>query len=215
MPDDLKSQISSLWGGFRKKASETVANTEATFALGKVAAKAVTDDNGNIIVEAGHTIDERVVEHARVTGKLHALAAAVAKAGAQDLREKARSAYHGTEDGREAHALSQVDDFVEARGYVGWTAGMDVTTAMGELIVRAGKEIQESDVQAARNFGQLRALIYAAQQPLPEGFKKESASADSRPHAYVPPKQDAPKVRAPLPLVTLPDLSKLDEEGRS
>ena len=210
MPDDLKSQISSLWGGFRKKAAETVANTEASFALGKVAAKAVTDDNGNIIVEAGHTIDERVVEHARVTGKLHALAAAVATAGAQDLREKARSAYHGTEDGREAHALSQVDDFVEARGYLGWTAGVDVTTAKGELVIRAGKEIQESDVQAAREFGLLRALIYSAQQPLPEGFKKDTT--DTRPVAYTPPPPAGPRIHAPKPQTTLPDLSQLGGE---
>ncbi len=209
MADDLKKQLTDLWGGFRRKAAETVSNTEANYALGKVAAAAVKDDDGSVIVEAGHRIDERVIEHAKAVGKLHALAAAVAKAGAQDLREKARQAYHTTEDGREARALDQVDDFVQARGYIGWTAGVDITTSKAEIVIPAGKEILESDVQGARDFGLLQALIYSAQQPLahqPQGA--EAGRTGAPPRGYVPLRHEPPKVRAPLPVVTLPDLSK-------
>src|SRR5437764_620970 len=80
-----------------------------------------------LIVEAGHPIDDAVIERANASGKLHAVAAAAASAQAQDLKEKAKEAYERTQDGQEAKSLSSVEDFVEARRYLGRVAVMDVT----------------------------------------------------------------------------------------
>src|ERR1041385_853196 len=99
MADDLKQQISNLWSGFKKKAADTVAQQEASFVRGKVAASAVLDDAGGVIGEAGHRLDDDVIERATAAGKLHALTSAVASAQAQDLREKVQTRYDASEEG--------------------------------------------------------------------------------------------------------------------
>src|SRR5258706_10832971 len=93
MTEDLKEHFSGVWSGFRKKAIETVAAQEAAYALGKTAGSTVFDDSGAVIVESGHVIDDRAIDRAQRCGKLHSLAGAAIKAGAQDFKEKARNAY--------------------------------------------------------------------------------------------------------------------------
>ena len=62
-----------------------------------------------------------------------------------------------------------------------------------------GKQIDASAVSFAREAGQLGALIYAAQQPLPEGFLEAKAAESVPEYQYKPaPTFHRPK---PLPLV--------------
>src|SRR5258706_16446599 len=91
MTEDLKEHFSGLWSGFRKKAVETVAAQEAAYARGKTAGSTVFDDNGAVIVEAGHLIDDLAIDRAQRCGKLHSLAGAAIKPGAQDFKEKTRT----------------------------------------------------------------------------------------------------------------------------
>jgi len=201
MPGDLFGQISKAWAGLRKKTSETVARQEAAFARGKIAGTPVTDDEGNVLVDAGHRIDDTAIERAAAAGKLHALAAAAMTAHVQDFKEKAREQLDRTPDGIEARALNSVDDFIEARRYVGRIAGVDVTDIRGNVLIPAGKEINERDVQIAREAGQLSALIYSAQQPAPEPLP----TADHRPpatqHRTPSTQHPTPIARPRLPLV--------------
>src|SRR3989442_1335750 len=135
MSDDLGKQIANLWSGLRKKATETVAQQEAQYVRGKVAAKPVSDDEGNLIVDAGRRIDEDVIERAQAAGKMHALLAAAVTAQAQDVREQVRKHYDSTPDGQEAQSLAPSEEYLEARRYIGRIAGVDITDIRGNVII--------------------------------------------------------------------------------
>lgn len=167
MSDDLGKQITSLWNGFRKKAVETVTQQEAQYVRGKVSAKTIADDRGQIIVDAGHRIDDAVIQRAQAAGKMHALLAAAVTAQAQDVREQVQKRYESTPDGQEAQSMATSDQYLEARNYIGRIAGVDITDIRGNVLVPAGKEIKDEDVRLVRDAGQLTALIYAAQQAAP------------------------------------------------
>lgn len=195
----------SLWSGLKQKLHEAVAKQEAAIVLGKIAGKTVTDDQGAVIVEAGRVIDERAVERAQAARKLHALAAAAAAALAQDIKEKAQETYSRTEEGREAHSLNTVEDALRARAFLNRVLAMDVTDVRGNVIVPAGKILDEADIRAAREAGLLQALIYAASQSPP-------APGPTRPSAAPPtsssePAQEGPPPQPPkrLPLVLPPE----------
>jgi hypothetical protein len=214
MTEELKEHFSGLWTGFRKKAMETVAAQEAAYALGKTAAAAVLADDGTVIVEAGHRIDDETIDRAHRYGKLHALAASVIKAGAQDLKEKAQEKYDRSPDGVEARSLGSFDQAMEANRYIGRTAGLDVTDIRGRVIVTAGRKIEYADVDKAREAGVLGALIYSAQQPAPVMPEPEPASSEPklRPGAvdltqtYPDTPEPQPQIRrASLPLMTMPE----------
>lgn len=183
MPEDLFGQISRAWAGFRKKTADLVARQEAAFARGKIAGTPVHDDEGNLLVDAGHRIDDTVIERAAAVGKLRALAVSAGTAQMQDWREKARETLDRTPDGLEARSLESVDDFIEARRCVGRIAGVDVTDVRGNVVVPAGREIQEQDVQVAREAGLLSALIYSAQQPAPTASPSPQPPSPARPAA--------------------------------
>jgi hypothetical protein len=197
MADDIGGKLGRLWRGLRDKTTETVARQEAAFVRGKVAASAVTDDAGSVIVEAGHRIDDRIIQRAEAAGKLHALALAVSSAQVQDLKEKARETYGNSMDGREAHAVNTIEDSVEARRYVGRRIGMDVTDTRGTVIVPAGKKLDEGDVRLAREANLLSALIFAAQQAPPAEEEMAAPTAAD----YKPSTTQAPVRRGSLPLV--------------
>src|SRR5687768_5899265 len=78
------------------KAADAVADQQMAFVRGKVAGKTVLDDDGGVIVEAGHVIDEPAIERAMACGKLNALTSTVVKAKAQDPKERAQDAYART-----------------------------------------------------------------------------------------------------------------------
>lgn len=212
MAEDLKKQLGDLWSGFRKKTADAVANQEAAFARGKVAGKTVTDDSGYVIVEAGQTIDDVVIETASALGKLHALAASAVAAKAQDYREKAQDAYEASPEGKEARSLDSVEQVAEARRYKGHVAGVDVTDIRGNVVVPAGEIIDENHLDAARAAGLLGSLIYSAQQACPPDIL--AAAAERRERAarreYAPRRillNPDSQVEPPrkLPLVDLPD----------
>ncbi|MGC8668641.1 MAG: hypothetical protein ACP5VE_11060 [Chthonomonadales bacterium] len=202
MDDPGEQPHRAFWSGLKKKLQEAVAKQEAAIVLGKVAGKTVTDDEGRVIVEAGHVIDERSVEHAAKSGKLHALAAAAATALAQDLKEKAQETYIRTDEGREARSLDTVEDALQARAFLGRVLSTDVTDIRGNVIVPAGKPLEEADIRAAREAGQLQALIYVAKQS-PSGSRL--AQPSSSPSAQkTPSHQSPPEPPKPLPLVLPP-----------
>src|SRR5262249_39567006 len=164
-------------------------------------------------------IDDSIIDHAGRTGKLHALAAAAIKAGAQDLREKAQDYYGRTPDGVEARSYNSIDAALEARRYVGRVAGIDVTDIRGNVVIPAGKKIQASDVDKAREADVLGALVYSAKQPAPELQEpvKPPSEPTPRPGAVdfsqlfpVSEQPKEPMRRAPLPLVPMPEQAKKD-----
>ena len=62
MPDDLGKQVAKIWGRFRKQASDTVARQGASLVKGKTAAHDVYDNFGNLLVGAGHVIDDAAID---------------------------------------------------------------------------------------------------------------------------------------------------------
>jgi len=207
MPDDIGAKLGRLWRGVRDKTAETVARQEATFVRGKVAATSVSDDSGNVIVEAGRLIDESIIQRAEAAGKLHALALAVGSAQVQDFKEKARESYSNTAEGREAHSVNSVEAYADARRYIGRRAGVDVTDVRRNVVVPAGKKIDEADVRLAREASLLSALIFSAQQaPPPEAEKPAAPEATAT--QYAPSTPQAPKRRGSLPLVNPKDAKK-------
>jgi hypothetical protein len=215
MAGDWFKKAADALGQVRDKATEVVSEQQASFVRGKTAGSTVRDDSGMVIVDSGHVIDDSVIERAAASGKLAQLSASVAKAQAQDLKEKAQDAYERTDSGQERRALDSVDQFVRARAYVGKYAGMDVTDIRGTVLIPMGTQIKDEHVSAARDAGQLGALIYAAQQPLPEGFveAKEAESAQAQYEYREAPTYHRPK---PLPLVSPQDSpsSPLDRNGQ-
>lgn len=201
MSDDLKKQVSKFWSGLRQKATDAMAGQEVSLVRGKTAARAVLTDSGEIIVDAGHRIDDAVIERARAAGKLHTLVAAAVSSQAQDLKEKARTYYNSTPEGTEAHSMATQDSYLQARQYIRYTAAIDVTDLRGNVIVPAGKQIDDEDVRAARDANLLAALIYSAQQSPPPG-----------PMAASPPTAPPPKVQAPVHRTARPLTSYYDEE---
>ena len=187
------------------KAADAVSDQQMAFVRGKVAGKTVLDDDGGVIVEAGHVIDDSAIERAVSCGKLNALTSTVVKAKAQDLKERAQDAYARTDDGQESRSLNSVDQYVEARRYIGRYTGMDVTDIRGAVLIPMGKQINDDDVSRAREAEQLGALIYAAQQPLPDGFleaREAEAAAEPQYKHQEAATYHRPK---PLPLVGPPD----------
>src|SRR5579871_1902572 len=167
MAEDIRTQIGNFWKGLRKKATEAVESQEVGFVRGKVAARSVFDNAGNLIVDSGQTIDDGVIARAQEAGKLGALVSAAVTAQAQDVREKAKQIYESTPEGTEARSLATSEQYLEARRYIGWKAAMDVTDIRGTILVPAGKEIEDEDVRAVREAGQLGALIASAEQSGP------------------------------------------------
>ena len=179
------------------RASEAVANSEAALARGKIAGATVTDDRGQILIEAGQRIDDDVLARARKTGKVAALAASAMKAQTQDVKEKMQAHYARTEVGQEKRLLASVDQYREARSYLGRTLIMDVTDIRGNVIVPAGKELDDEAIRRARDADLLAALLFVAEQSPPSVPKAEVTPA------YVP-VVGAPR-RAPTLLVTPDD----------
>jgi hypothetical protein len=212
MSDDFIGRLSRLWGGVRKRAAETVAREEAALSRGKVAGRTVTADDGTVIVEAGHTIDDAVIERADAAGRLHAVAASVVTAQAQDLREKAEQFVDGTPEGQEARALDSVDDYADARRYVGRVAGVDVTDIRGTVVVPAGRQIGEDDVRAARDAGVLSALMFSARQSPPPRPRPEAPPEPVTERA-TPVSPEPPSRRPTIPLVRQPDADLAAQPG--
>ncbi len=205
MARDWFESVAESLGQIRDKAAEVVADQQVAFVRGKVAGQTVLDDSGAVIVEAGHVIDDSAIEHANSAGKLHLLTSTVVKGQAQDLKEKAQDAYAQTDSGQENRSLNSVDQYVEARRYIGRYTGMDVTDIRGEVLIPVGKQINDDDVSRAREAEQLGALIYAAQQPLPDGFL-EAREAESAAEPQYKHQEAATYHRPkPLPLVGPPD----------
>jgi hypothetical protein len=206
MSDDLGKQIGKLWKGFRDKTAETVARQEAAYVRGKIAGTTITDDAGNVIVDAGHRIDDAAIQRAEKTGKLHALIASVSSAQFQDLKEKAKDQMDHSQDGTESRNFNSIEEYAKARIYVGHIAGVDVTDIRGAVLIPAGTEISENDVRAAREAGLLSALVYAAQQPYTAPEPPPTVDGDGTPTKPAA-KAAGPTKRASLPFVN-PDKDK-------
>jgi hypothetical protein len=197
MAEDLGSRLGGMFRGFKQRAGEAVARSEAAFARGKTAGERVLDDSGDLIVDAGHVIDEAVLHRAARAGKMHAVVRAAGTGQVQDLKEKAGNQMAATAGGQEARALNSVDDYVAARAYIGRITAVEVTDIRGATLVPAGKEIDEDDVRRCREAGQLSALIYSAQQGPPR-----SAAAPPPPRSTD--RGYKPKLHTPAPRATLP-----------
>jgi hypothetical protein len=161
---DMMGKVSGFFSGLKKRAGEVVEMQETAIARGRIAAKAVYTNSGELIVDAGHPIDDAVIEKARQAGMLGPLAATAMSSQAQDFKERTRAAYHATPEGTEARSMASSDQYIEARGYIGRKASVDVTDIRGGVIAKAGQTIDDEIVRAAREADQLGSLIYSAQQ---------------------------------------------------
>lgn len=136
------TRVQDWWSGVTRSAMDK----ETDFALGKTAGADVTDDMGNLIVGAGEEITEREVVRARVADKVHQLALAagwgVTRGGYESAREKVAGA-----------AEEQ-----EARFVLGKKADKAVLDDQGNVIVAKGEEIDQADVDQAREAGKLGEL---------------------------------------------------------
>lgn len=203
MPNDATGPLSRLWQGLRKKTSDAVGRQAIGYMRGKIAGSTVTDDAGNVLVDAGHVIDDDVIARAEAAGKLGALASAAAVAQTQDLKEKATEHFEQTPQGRENWALETAEAYAEARRYRGYIAGVDVTNIRGEVIIPAGKQLDEDDIRAAREADQLAALAFSAEQGGPAPYRQVTATTapEGKPTAPVLTDPPAPPRRAPLPVI--------------
>lgn len=199
MSANITESISRIWSNMCHKTTEAIAQQEAAWIRGKVAGKPVCDEGGNLLVDAGHPIDAEVIARAKASGKLSALVAAAMTAQAQDLKEKFGEHYSRSPEGQEARALQSADAVVEARRYLGRVLEMDVTDLRGNVIVPAGKPIEQEDIRAAREADQLSALIMAAEQAssVPTGVSAPPLSRQRQDETYAP----APPRPAPTFLV--------------
>ena len=183
----------SLWDRFRRKASDVVAHQSAAMIRGKVTARDVFDDAGNLLIGAGRVIDDATIEKVSDAGKLPALVAAAAEAQTQDLKDSLQGGYDRTSDGQERRNLADSEEYIEARRYIHYVAAIEVTDIRGTVLVPAGKTIEDEDVRLVREAGQLAALIYSAQQSGPPNYRDAAESAP--PAANLPPRR---RTAAPL-----------------
>jgi len=208
MAEGPKNPLGRFWQNLRQKTTNAVGRQAAALARGKVAGRAVTDDAGQVLVDAGHVIDDAAIARAEAAGKLADLAAAAMTAQVQDLKEQAAGQYHRTDEGRESWALGTMEAYAQARGYIGYLAGLDVTDIRGNVIVPAGKKIEDADVRAVREADQLAALIFSAQQGglAPPGYETQAPADSPAPQAPLLVEQTAeekppPPRRTPLPVL--------------
>ena len=167
MAHEESKGLSGWWHGLKNKATQVVGDQQADFAHGKIAGVTVTDDAGNVLVEAGQRITDEIVAQARKAGKVPALAAAAMKGQGQDLKEQVQTQYARTDSAQEARLLDTVEEYSESRRYLGRVLTMDVTDIRGNIIVPSGKTLDEEDVRTARDAGQIGAFLAAAEQSLP------------------------------------------------
>jgi hypothetical protein len=193
--------LTGWWHDIKTRASEAVTAKEADFARGKVAGVAVTDDAGNVLIEPGHRIDDEAIARARQAGKMTALAAAAVKAQTQDLKERVGTQYARTDSGREKLYLESVEEYREARTYLRRILTMDVTDIRGNVIVPAGKALDDEDIRRARDEGLLSALLVAAEQSLPPAPETPASAPPAAAGAPFPP----PAAPRPAPLLLNPD----------
>ncbi len=164
MAKDTAPLGESLWDRFRNKAAGVFGRQGASLLRGKTTAHDVLDDAGNLLVAAGRVIDDEVIAKASGAGKIPALMAAAAAAQSQDLKERLHGEYDKTPEGQDRKNLADSETYIEARRYIRCVAGIEVTDIRGNVLVPAGKVIQDEDVRHVREAGQLAALIYSAQQ---------------------------------------------------
>ena len=204
MAHDETSGLAHWWHHLKDKASQAVADQEAAFARGKIAGSAVTDDAGELLVDAGQRIDEAVIERARQAGKIGALARAAVAAQTQDLKESVQTHYSRTESGQEARLLDSVEEFRAARAYLGRTLTIDVTDIRGNSVVPAGKTLDDEDIRRARDAGLLGALLVAAEQAPPASSQPTSTSSAPADSSVAMPVSVASTRQAPV-LLTGPE----------
>ena len=61
--------------------------------------------------------------------------------------------------------LDSIEEYAEARAYVGRYAGVDVTDIRGNVVIPTGRKLTDDDIRTARDVGLFSALIFSAQQP--------------------------------------------------
>jgi uncharacterized protein YrrD len=143
--------------GAYENISEATKERQKEYSVGKTAGGDITLEDGTVIVHKGDTITEEQVTAAEGAGKLGALATAATGgvlAGAYDsAKERVQG---GMEDMKTASADRQMTYVV------GKTAGSDVTTDTGEVIVHKGVTITSFQAERAQQTGKLGALTAAA-----------------------------------------------------
>lgn len=187
-------QLNQLVKDVTQRTSDALSRQEAAMVRGKVSGRTVLDDDGNMLVDAGHIIDDTVIERAAAVGKLHLLVMAAGTARVQDLQEAAQGQIDKTGGGREAKAYNSIDDYAEARAYIGRYAGVDVTDVRGNVVIPMGRKLSDDDIRTARDAGLLSALMFAAQQPY-----SPPQAVDTAPALYVkgPFEDEAPSAPPP------------------
>lgn len=200
-------QLNRLVKDVTERTGGALSRQQAALVRGKVAGRQVTDDHGNLLVDSGHVIDDAVIDRAAAAGKMAQLVVAAGSARMQDLKEAAQTQMGKTQGGQEARALDSVEEYAEARSYVGRYVGMDVTDVRGNVIIETGRKLSDEDVRTAREMGLLSALIFAAQQPYTSPVEPEPVVTPPLVGPFSSPEemeQPAPVVRRRLSMAEPP-----------
>lgn len=180
-------------------------------AIGLVAGRPVTDQNGNILVDAGQRVTREMAERVRAAGRLPSLVASVLLGLVQDVAERLQILRSETPQGKEETALGTVEAYAEARQWVGRVAMIDVTDVRGNIVIPSGTRLTEAHIRLAREHRLLDALKQSASLPQPEelvpAIRNGTAVTRSQPSDT---NLQAPSSRARLPLIDLPVRSAED-----
>ncbi|MFB9993959.1 PRC-barrel domain-containing protein [Deinococcus oregonensis] len=143
--------------GAYENISDATKERQKEYSVGKTAGGDISLDDGTVIVHKGDTITEAHVVAAEAAGKLGALATSATGGVLTGAYDSARERVQGgVEDMRTATADRQL------AYVVGKTAGSDVTTDTGEVIVHKGVTITPFQAERAQQAGKLGALTAAA-----------------------------------------------------
>lgn len=200
----MHRRLLDLARGLADTARDAAAKEAAAYALNRVAGRDLRADTGEIIVEAGHVIDERAVAVAQAHGKIAALAAVAVAAQVQDAKEMAQTCLSQTPDGIEAQSLETVEGYSEARRHVGKYTGVDVTDIRGNVVIPIGTKLTDGHLRTARDAGLIDALLYAVSVPwTPIPAPEPDQSHEGAPRGTEEPCQ-VPVAPRRLPLVPPP-----------
>lgn len=168
--------IATGWGEAQRRyvqAHERVTQFTGDQVRGRVAGRDVPDDNGNILVEAGQTINDNIIARAQENGLMTDLALAAGRAAAAAAygaaRDKVQAGYEQVRPNRKAVAegeeladraqvrLGPADES-RARSLIGKTASLTVTDEGGLPIVEADSKVTAESVDRALAAGKLEEL---------------------------------------------------------
>ncbi len=135
---------------------EQLEQREINYMRGKVAEMDVRDDQNNVIVAHGQTINDDLISKARAKGRLHYLMLAAAASIVQAGGDEADRRMKEFKDVTEGHEI----EFVRGK-----LAGCDVLDRNGNILIHKDEQVTDDIIQKVDNLGLLQDLVLAVGAP--------------------------------------------------